>query len=256
MEARAIWKAELVLAEERLPVKMYAAAQDRGIHFHLLHAKDGARVNQRMAHAESGETVPSAEMRRGIEIGPGRFVILEEDELEALAPRPSRGITVERFLPAGVIDHVWYQRPYYLGPDGDAGRYWALVEAIEASGLEALAFWTMRKREHVGALRLHQERLVLVSLHHAEEVLPAAKLEAPAGRALDEREQALAGKLIEAMSGPFEHAAFADEYRQRVLELVQAKRKGKPIRLERYRARPASDDSLLKSLQASLRKAG
>lgn len=254
---RAIWKANLVVGPERVPVKLYSAAKDGGVRFHLLHAKDGARVRQRMAHPRTGETVAMEDVRRGVEVGRGRFVVLDEEELASLEPEGSRDVAIERFVPPAAIDPRWYERPYYLGPDeGEDDRYWALASAIEASGLEGLARWTLRKRAYTGALLLHEGLLALVALRAAQELLPVANLRAPAGRELDPRELALATQLVEALGGEFDPGAYRDEYRERVLALIEAKRKGKVIRLERFRPRAVTDDTLLESLQASLRRAG
>lgn len=256
MAARAMWKAKLVLGDLDVPVKLYAAAQDQAIHLHLLHEPDGARVKQRLAHAATGATVPSEQIRRGVEVERGRFLVLDDEDLAELEPAASREIELLRFVPPAAIDHRWYERPYYLGPDGDAARYAALAQAIARTGREGLARWTMRKRRYVGALRLHEDVLALVALRHAGEVVAAEELEAPAGRALDPRERALAAQLVEALAGDFDHAAFRDEYRERVLELVEQKRKGKRVKLARYRARPAGDRSLVDALRQSLQQVG
>src|SRR5687767_5340058 len=119
MATRAIWKGILMLGDEQVPVKLYSAVQERGVRFHLLHARDGARVRQRMAHPRTGKTVEPQEIRRGMEVSRGRFVVLEEAELESIDPESSRDIVVTRFVPPAELDHRWYERPYYLGPDGE-----------------------------------------------------------------------------------------------------------------------------------------
>lgn len=257
MAARAMWKAKLAIGRHRVGVRMYAAVENRDVHFHLLHEPDGARVQQRMAEAGSGDTVGSADVRRGVEVERGRFVVLDDDELAALEPKPSRDIELLRFLPAAAIDHRWYERPYYLGPDaGDVDGYFALVAALQQTGREGLARWSLRKREYLGALRVHDGYLALVSLRHADEVVVASDLPAPEGRALDQKERQLAGQLIDALAGEFRHDDWRDEYRDRVLELVAQKQKGKQVKLKRYRPAKTADSSLVAALQRSLKSAG
>lgn len=256
MTARAMWKAKLAVGKHEVGVRMYAAVEDRSIHLHLLHRQDGVRVRQRMADATTGRTVEPGQFRRGIEVERGRFVVLTDGELATLEPEPSRRIEILRFVPVAALDHRWYERPYYLGPDaGQRDDYFALVAALEQTGREGLARWSMRNREYLGALRLHAGYLALVSLRHADDVLVAKDLEPPAGRALEAKERELASKLIGALSGEFEHEQYRDEYRERVLELVAAKQHGRKLPLRRFRPEPAAD-SLVAALQRSLKSAG
>src|SRR5205807_2824112 len=105
-----------------------------------------------------------------------RVVILDEKELESLEPEASREIEIEQFVPPDEIAPEYYDRPYYLGPDGDSAAYFALAEALENQEKEAVVRWVMRKQPYVGALRAEDDHLVLFTLRHAEEVLSARDL--------------------------------------------------------------------------------
>ena len=120
MAARAIWKGDLKLGSTSVPVKLYSAVQDQTVRFHILDVKSKHRVKQHMVDAESGEEVPNEEIQKGFEVDPGTFVILDEKELASLEPEASRAIKVEQFVPPKEIPPEYYDRPYYLGPDGDA----------------------------------------------------------------------------------------------------------------------------------------
>jgi DNA end-binding protein Ku len=210
-----------------------------------------------MAHPETGRTVPSDRVRRGIEVERGRFVLLEDAELAELEPEPSRRIEVVRFVPAAAIDHRWYERPYYLGPDqGQREAYFALAASLEHREQEGVARWTMRKRGYAGALRLHAGYLALVSLRSSDEVIEARELEAPGGRELEPRELELASQLIASLTGTFRHEQFRDEYRERVLDLVSKKQRGRKIDLVRYKSRATGEQSLVDALRRSLKSAG
>lgn len=249
--ARAIWKGVIVVGSARLPVKLYSAVQDRSVHFRLLHEPDGEPVRQHMVHPGTGKVVESAGIRRGYEIEPGRFVILDEDDLEATQPEPSRDIEMLRFVPETRIDGKWYDRPYYLGPDDDGPAYFAFRDALAPRGRIGIARWAMRKREYIGALRVTGEHLMLMTLHHPAEIVQASALPSPAGRALGDREVAMAEQLISTLEGPFDPAAFRDEYRDRVLEFVKSKAEGQPMRT----AEPEPDEpagSLEEMLERSL----
>lgn len=253
MAARAMWKGVIRFGEIKVPVKLYSAIQDRSVHFRLLHEKDHSPVRQAMVNPETDEIVPYAETRRAYRTNEGSLVMFDQDELKALQPDSGRDIEVIQFLPPTLIDHRWYDRPYYLGPDGSESLYIALAAALERSAKEGLARWTMRNKTYVGALRLRYGVPILMSLRHAEQVVPVDTLEPPQGKTLDNRELDMARQLIGMLEDVFEPAAYRDEYRERVLELIEAKRQGKSVKVTPIRRRKASDD-LTQALEASLQR--
>jgi DNA end-binding protein Ku len=254
MAARAIWKGVLQLDGASIPVKLYSAVQERTIHFHLLDAKTLSPVKQRMVDPETGKEVPSEKIRKGYEVEPDTFVVLEEEELRRTEPAPSRDIEVTRFLPPGLILHQLYDRPYYLAPDGDDTGYAALSEALEHSRREGLARWVMRNKQYRGALLSKDGYLWLITLRPAEEILTARDLPSPSGRPLDPKEIQMAQQLISVLQDEFRPNDFHDEYRERVLSLIDAKAKGRKPKLEPITAR-RQPKSLVDALSASIQSA-
>lgn len=256
MAARAMWKGTIELDSVSVPVKLYAAAVDRKVHFHMLHADDHERVRQRLVDPATGETVTKEQIRKAREVEPGVFVELSEEELAQTVPEPTRKVELSQFIPEQALEHVYYDRPYYLGPDGDGAAYAALVQALAKEQRVAIASWVMRGKRYVGALRAHGDHLVLNTLRTHDEVLDLSKLEAPAGRELDRRELGLAEQLVNTLSGSFDPTAFRDEHRDRVLALIDAKRRGKPVAHKRPPARkePPSLEAALQSSLKQLRK--
>lgn len=251
--ARAMWKGVIRFGKVALPVKLYSGVQERGVRFRLLHERDRVPLQQRMVNPETGRVVPFERIRKGFE-AEDAFVLLDDEELEELEPKPGREIEITRFLKQGVLTQQWYDRPYFLGPDGDGPGYFALAEALRRQGKEGIARWVMRKTEYQGSLRAEGDYLMLITLRHAEEVIPASALPAPGGRALAEPEVAMARQLVGALEDVFDPAAYRDEYRERVLELVRAKAAGRRLPPRRVERKPAAP-SLTKALQASLRAA-
>ena len=129
--ARAMWKGELQLGKHPVGVKLYSAVEDRSVHFRMLHAKDKAPVEQHIVRKDTGEDVPKEDMRKAYAVDRGTAVILQPEELEQLVPPESRDIEICRFVPASLLGDQWFERPYFLGPDGDDDDYFALAEAIE-----------------------------------------------------------------------------------------------------------------------------
>jgi DNA end-binding protein Ku len=255
MGARAIWKASIRVGAVQVPVKLYSAVQDRSIHFRLLDAKRKEPVKQHMVDPDTGEVVDSADVRRAFESEEGRLVILEEEELAEVLPEASREIEITRFVPPEEITHQWYDRPYFLGPDEEDASYFALARALRKRGVEGVARWVMRNKEYVGALREEDGYLMLITLRHAGEVVPASALSPPTGRALEEREVGMAKQLVAAMEDEFDVAAYHDEYRERVLELVEAKAAGKVVKFPKAEVK-TEDVSLADVLERSVAAAG
>ena len=252
MSARAIWKGNLKLNSTKIPVKLYSAVQDRTIRFHILDDKAKQRVKQHMINPDSGDEVPNEEVRKGFEVEPGTFVVLEEEDLEKLVPEASRDVEIKKFVPATAIPPEYYDRPYYLGPDGDQSSYFALAEALKNQEKEGIANWVMRKQSYTGALRAEGDYLLLCTLRSADEVLSADDLPKPAGRAPDKKELAMAKQLVELLKGDFDPKEFKDEYRQRVMEFVEKKAKGHKPRLKLVKSKPKSaslDKVLSKSIE-------
>jgi DNA end-binding protein Ku len=254
MAARSMWNGTLRCGELAVPVKLHAAVEDRTVRFHLLHDRDKQRVRQKLIDPSKKQEVPDGEVRRGYEVEPGVFVVLEDAELAALDPEPSKDIELTRFVPATAAGrYPWYERPYYLSPDGDARDYFALAAALAATGREGIARWVMRKKHYAGALRAEGGYLMLVAMRHAGEVIDATKLPAPAGPAPTAKEMKMAEQLIGMLEDEYDLTAFRDEYRTRLEDLIDAKSKGKLYAFERPAAKRAND-TLEHALARSLTK--
>lgn len=253
MPARSIWNGVIRFGKTTLPVKLLSAVEDRTVRFHLLHDRDKQRVTQRLTHPDNGEEVPQDAIQKGYEVEPGVFVVLDDAELAKLEPPPSKDIEITRFIPLDQSNYGWYERPYYLAPDGDAKRYFAFAEALARAEREGVARWVMRKRDYVGALRAADGYLMLVALRHAGEVVSTAELPSPAGAPLGARELAMAETLIDMLADEYDPSAFHDEYRERLLALIASKQTGKVYRFERPAPKKRTDD-LTRALAASLTK--
>lgn len=252
MAARAMWKGEVKIGTLTVPVKLYSAVQDRKVRFRLLHKTDHAPVKQKLVSADSGEPVEYQDVKKAFPLTRGRMVLLEKEELEELEPKDSRDIEITRFVDAGAIDHRWYERAYYLGPDGDMKHYFAAAAALERKHKQGVARWVMRDKEYIGALRAEDGYLMLITLRHADEIIATESLQPPGGRELQPREIAMAEQLLTALHGTFDPAEFRDEYRARVEELVEMKSHGKKPKVVAFRPKKQKDDQLADALEASL----
>jgi DNA end-binding protein Ku len=256
MTARAIWTGIIRLDDLQVPVKLYSAVTDRSVHFRLLHRKDQVPVRQQLVNSETDQIVPFAEAMRAYTTDSGELVLLSKEELQSQAPQASRDIEILYFLDAREIDHRWYDRPYYLGPNGAEDAWQALAVALEGhdgAPVAALTRWTMRGKVYNGALRLYHGYPMLMSLRNAEEVVPVEALAPPDGKQLDERELAMARQLIAMLEAPFEPEQYRDEYRDRVLALIETKQAGGTIEAATPERKATSSD-LGEALEASLKQ--
>src|SRR5213593_1736095 len=253
MGARAIWTGQIKIGSATVPVKLYSAAQDKSVHFHILEAKTKTPIKQHMVNPETGEEVPSKDIRKAYEVERGTFVFLNDEELSELEPKASRDIEITHFVPAGHISHLWYERPYFLGPNGENETYSAFVEALRNQHKEGIVRWVMRKKSYVGALRTNGDYLALITLRHADEILSARDLPAPQARGLPGKELNMAEQLVGALEGQFNPQDFRDNYRDRILEFINGKARGKKMTLPAVRAKQSKltlADELARSLKS------
>jgi DNA end-binding protein Ku len=156
-------------------------------------------------------------------------------------------------VPPSAVGPEWYQRPYYLGPDGKDTDYFALAKALKEENRLGIAKWVMRKKRYIGALRSQDGYLMLVTLRFAEEVVSDNELpKLPTGRDFDPKELKMAEQLVSALEGEFKPEEFRDEYRDRVMKLIEAKAHGQPVKLEVVKKKEPVD-SIAESLAASLK---
>jgi DNA end-binding protein Ku len=250
MGARAIWKGVLQVGAHHVPVKLYSAVEDRGVHFRLLDGRAKKPVRQQLVDPSSDEVVPYGAVQRGFAVDDG-FVLLHADELSALAPEPSREIVVAKFLQTRRLGPEWLLRPYYLGPDGEADSYFALAQALANTDHEGIAHWVMRGHEYTGVLRAVDGYLMVITLRHGDEVIARSELPRPEGRAHSDKEQKMAEQLISAFEDEFDPGQYRDEYRERVLAFVEAKARGKKVQLKKPVSK-VSEHSLTDALAQSL----
>ena len=251
MAARAIWKGIIELGKHEVPVKMYSAIEDRTVHFHLLHKKDHAPVEQHIVRKDTGKDVEKPEMRKAFAITKDTAVILEPEDLEKLVPPESREINLCRFVAPDVLGDQWFERPYYLGPDGDDADYFALAEALERKKVIGVARWVMRKKRYIGALSALDGYLVMSTLRRADQVLSFSGIEPAKTAAPSANELKLGEQLVASIEADFDPELWQNEYRKRLCKMIEAKARGE--KLEPVRAKKkAPQQSLAESLRASI----
>ena len=252
---RAIWSGAISFGLVNIPVKLYSAVSRKTVRFHQIDAESGARVRQKRVGGD-GEEVAYEQIVKGYEIGPDRYVTITPEELESLEPQKTRTIDIEDFVDLEDIDPMFYDHPYYLAPDtGAAKAYRLLVDAMEDSGKVAVARVVLRSKEHLVAIRPRSGVLAMETMLFADEVISPDSLDELSGDgevATSDRELAMAKQLIESLTSEFEPEKYRDEYRERVLDLIERKAQGETVVVEAPAEEPAMVPDLMAALEASI----
>jgi DNA end-binding protein Ku len=251
---RSIWNGTITFGLMRVPIKVHSATEDNGVHFHEVHAKDGAQIEHRRICAKEDKVVPYNQVAKGYEVRKGEYVLLDQEEIDAAAGRQSREIELEEFVAAGDIDPVYYNRGYYMGAGADGqDAYRLLHDALQRAERVGLGRWVFHNREYLVAVRTVDEVLALHTMRFADELVDADSLDLQSpSRKPNKREVKMAGTLVDSLSAPFDAGTFEDSYRQRVLDLIAAKARGEEPEL-REAPEPAGDMDLMAALEASLK---
>jgi DNA end-binding protein Ku len=252
-----MWSGAISFGLVNVPVKLYSAVSRKTVRFHQLNGKTGTRIAQKRVDASTGEEVPYEDIVKGYELTKERYVVITPDELETLDPEKSRTIDIEDFVDLADIDPVYYDHPYYLVPDKGATKaYGLLLNAMEESGKVAVARVVLRSKEHLVAIRPAPGNvLTMETMLFADEVVPPEELdELPDAKELkaSERELAMAQQLIDSLSSDFEPDKYRDEYREKVLELIERKAAGEEIAIQPEAPEPKKVPDLMAALEASL----
>jgi len=255
MPGGTLWKGLIHFGDTDVPVKLHSAVREDRIQFHLLHSRDQVKLRQQMICAYDKQPVPAEEQSKGFEVEDGKYIIIDQEELEQTAPESSRMIEVHEFVKTGQIDPLFLDRVYYLAPDLLGKGYTALVEALKKMDVEGICTWTMRKRSYLGALQARGKLLRLNTLRYADEVIAVESLGLQ-NVALSEKELKIGGDLISQMTAPFEPQKFENEHQKKLQDMIEKKARGEKIAvLAPRRLKPTESDELLQVLEASLQKA-
>ncbi len=254
--ARAIWSGAISFGLVNVPVKLYTATSPKTVRFNQLSSKTGARIKQKRVDPTTDEEVPYEDIVKGYEITPDRFVVISNEELDALDPRATKTIDIEEFVDLAEIDPIYYDHNYYLAPTaGGAKAYRLLLDAMRESGKVGIGKVVIRSKQQLCALRPTGDVLTLTTMLWGDEVLSPDRLdeigEIEEAQATD-RELKMAEQLIASLSSEFAPQKFKDEYREQVLALIERKAAGEEIAVQPQAEEPAAAPDLMAALEASL----
>jgi DNA end-binding protein Ku len=253
---RSIWSGAISFGLVNVPVKLFSAVSRKTVRFHQLNSETGHRIAQKRVDSVTDDEVPYDKIVKGFELTKERYVVVTPEELDSIAPEKTRAIDIEDFVDLEDIDPIFYDHPYYLVPDKGAGKAYALLlEAMRESGKVAIARVVLRSKEQLVAIRPAGNVLTMETMIFHDEVVPADDLdEVPEAKDLktSDRELKMAQQLINSLSSDFEPSKYHDEYREKVLELIERKADGEEIAIQPQEEEPEKVPDLMAALEASL----
>ena len=254
---RSIWKGAISFGLVTIPVKLYSATEAKDVSFHQVRRSDGSRIKYKRVSAVDGEEVPYGEIAKGYELSSGETVVLTDDDFKDLPLATSRAIDVLQFVPLEQVDPIYFEKSYYLEPDKAGVKPYALLrDALEESGKVAVVKVALRNRESLATLRVRDGVFVLETMLWPDEV------RTPDFGFLDEsvevrpQELAMAGSLIDTLSGDFDPTQYKDTYREALQQVIEAKVAGQEV-VQPEEAQPTSGTvvDLMAALRASVEAA-
>ncbi|MGH7824549.1 MAG: Ku protein [Candidatus Binatia bacterium] len=256
MAAHSIGSGTVSFGLVSIPVKLYPSASSQSVSFNLLHAKCGNRIKQQRFCPVCNEVVERDDLVKGYEFAKDQYVRVKDDELKALEGEASQAIEISQFVPLSKVDPVYFEKSYYLGADkGGEKAYRLLTNAMDRAGKVALAKFVMRGKENLVLVRPAQNGLMMHTMYFADEVRNFEEIAKGESAKITDAETNLAIRLIDELSrDEFDPAQFEDEYRERVLDLINKKAEGQEITIAQPEARRAQVIDLMAALKESLDK--
>ena len=255
---RAIWSGSISFGLLNVPVKLYSAVSRKNVSFRELRQSDGSRIRHKRVAEADGEEVPYDEIVKGYEVSPEQYIVVTRDELEEIDPKRTRAIEIQDFVDLDDIDPIYFDHPYYLGPDKGAEKaYGLLVKAMSDARKVAIARFVLRNREHLAAIRPASNALTMATMRFADEVVAPDELGEEVvpqdGGKLEKREVDMAKQLIDSLTSDFDPGKYRDEYREELLSLIDRKAQGEsvvePVSEE---PKPTKTPDLMAALEESL----
>ncbi len=252
MPPRSMWKGAISFGLVTIPVAVYPATEEKSLKFNQLHEEDMGRIRYKRVCSVDGEEVEYDQIVKGYEVEKDRYVVITEDDLDALPIPSSRAIDIQQFVELEEIDPILFKKSYYLIPDETGAKAYALLrKALSEEGKVGIAKVSFRDKEHLAALRFKDDVFVLETMFWPDEVRAAEFDTLGSDEKVRENEVEMARSLIDSLTEPWKPDAFTDAYREAMLEIVEKKLAGEPIEAPAEEA-PARVVDLMEALKASV----
>jgi DNA end-binding protein Ku len=249
--ASTVWKGHLTFGLVSFPVRLYSAARSESISFNQLHKADGSRIKQVLFCQSEDKQIPRSEIVKGYEYEKDRYVVIEDEEIKKVAPQSAKIMEILEFVPNDQVDPIYLETSYYMAPD-EAGEkpYALLFDALKRSGRVGVAKVAMHNREHIVILRPGKNGVLMHTMFYTHEIRKVDEFRTDLSLVKD-KELALASSLIEALAGDFEPEKYKDNYRENLLQMIEAKKQGAEV-VATPEPQQAKVVDIMEALKASL----
>jgi DNA end-binding protein Ku len=250
--ASTVWKGFISFGLITIPVRLFAAARTERVSFNQIHQVCGGRIKQQTFCPQCDRVVERSELVKGYEVEKDRYVIINDEDVKAIAPASSDTMEILEFVKADGIDPIYYDSSYFMVPE-EAGKkaYHLLLETMRKSGFSAIAKIAMHQREYTVVVRPHADGLLLHTMFYPEEVREVPEFRQDGNVSVKPQEVALAEKLVEGLAADFDPSKYHDEYQTKMQQMIEAKRDGVAVGAEAPKRRAPVID-LMQALQKSL----
>ncbi|MGY5483168.1 non-homologous end joining protein Ku [Paenibacillus sp. ALE2] len=248
-----VWKGAISFGLVHVPVKMFSATEDKDISMRYIHKECGSPLSYVRKCPVCDKEVEWEEIGKGYEYEKGKFVMFDKEELEQVSGQADKNIVILDFVDLQEIDPIYFQKTYYLSPDqAGSNAYKLLMNAMKDTGKIGIAQISIRSKSSLAAIRVLDECLAVETMFYPDEIRPISQVpNLPGQEEVKEKELTMAKMLIEQLSTPFDAAKYTDQYRERLLDLIQHKVAGEEVRIAPTQPQTNVVD-LMAALQASI----
>ncbi|OIJ12746.1 Ku protein [Anaerobacillus arseniciselenatis] len=248
-----MWKGSISFGLVHIPIKLFSATESKDVKLRMIHKECNSPIKYERTCPVCEKEVENNEIVKGYEYEPGKFVLLDGDELDAIAQEQNKSVEIIDFVKLEEIDPIYFNRSYFIGPNENGEKaYTLLKQAMEKSGKIGIAKITIRSKQHLAVVRVFKNALVLETIYFPDEVRNVDQVPGvPENVELNKKEMETAVQLIEQLTTTFEPEKYTDDYRTALMDLIQAKISGNEVQTAKE-APETNIVDLMDALQASI----
>ena len=253
---RPIWSGAISFGLVSVPVKLFAAVSQKDVSFHQIDKQSGSRIRYKRVSEKTGREIPYDRIAKGYEIDDERYVVIDKEELDQFAPDATKRIDIEDFVDLEEIDPIFYEHTYFLSPDKGGDKAFALLrKAMDDSDKIGIGRVVIRTKQYLAAVRPYGKKgIALETMYFPDEIVDEEEIPGLPDRMprVSDKELSMARKLVESLGSEFDPGKYHDEYRERVLDFLKKKAKGKTVKIEEPAEETAAVTDLMEALKASV----
>lgn len=251
---RPVWSGSIGFGLVNIPVRLYTAVEESSLDLDMLDKKDFSNIKFKRVNESTGKEVAYKDIVKGY-LYKDDYVILDADDFQSADAKKTKVIEIMNFVDVNEVDSIYFEQPYYVEPEKNGERAYALLrDALASTGKAGISTFVLRNKEALALLKPYGKGMVLNRMRFQEEIRPMDELNLPAKEKRKAKEEEMAKQLIEQLSDKFDISEFKDTYTNKLLKIIEAKAKGKKVKIPKLKIVQTDSDDLMSMLKASLKK--